>query len=189
MTLPLPVRRKRFFEPLCVFIFGMVADLLRVACVRVAYVVRGPAGSGSPPGSPDRRSLGGGGLGGLGGLLGLLGGLLAGQLGLRRDLGGRGGPGAALLGAGLGLLLRRSDHHDHVATVLLRRRLDVAELGDVVGETLEQAAAELGTALLATAEHDRHLDLVTGLEEPPDVALLSAVVVRVDLRAELDLLD
>src|SRR5581483_7522638 len=38
-------------------------------------------------------------------------------------------------------------------------------------------------------EHDRHLDLVARLEEPLDVALLGAVVVRVDLRAELDLLD
>src|SRR6478752_2050381 len=103
MTLPLPVRRKRFFEPLCVFIFGMVADLLRVACVREAYVVRGPAGSGSSPGSPDRRSLGGGGLGGLCG--GLLGRLLVGLLGLRGDLtlgaGRGGGAGAALLGARL----------------------------------------------------------------------------------------
>src|SRR6476661_3945713 len=33
MTLPVPVRRKRFFAPLCVFIFGMGADLLRVARV------------------------------------------------------------------------------------------------------------------------------------------------------------
>src|SRR6202043_974729 len=52
-----------------------------------------------------------------------------------------------------------------------------------------QPEAELGTGLLTTAEHDRHLDLVPRLEEPLDVALLGAVVVRVDLRAELDLLD
>ena len=33
MTLPVPVRRKRFFVPLCVLIFGMGADLLACRCV------------------------------------------------------------------------------------------------------------------------------------------------------------
>src|SRR5665647_918702 len=41
----------------------------------------------------------------------------------------------------------------------------------------------------AAAKHDGDLDLVAGLEEPLDVALLGGVVMRVDLRAELDLLD
>src|SRR4029077_19220830 len=36
--------------------------------------------------------------------------------------------------------------------------------------------------------HDRDLDLVAALEEPDDVPLLRGVVMRVDLRAELDLL-
>src|SRR6478735_1226075 len=134
-----------------------------------------------------RRSLGGG--GGLVGLRGLGLRLLAGRCRLA------GGAlvvllaGATLLGLGLRLLLGRADHHDHVSAVLLRGRLDEAELGDVLGEALQQAATELGPRLLATAEHDRHLDLVTGLEEPLDVATLGAVVVRVDLRTELDLLD
>src|SRR5665647_2743918 len=43
--------------------------------------------------------------------------------------------------------------------------------------------------LFAAAKHDGDLDLVAGLEEPLDVALLGGVVMRVDLRAELDLLD
>src|SRR5208282_1367604 len=43
--------------------------------------------------------------------------------------------------------------------------------------------------LLTSPEHDRHLDLVARLEEPLDVTLLGAVVVRIDLRAQLDLLD
>src|SRR5688500_3057428 len=60
MTLPVPVRRKRFFAPLCVFIFGMGADLLRVACVsgRTWSVVPGALASGRVTG---RRSLGAGG--------------------------------------------------------------------------------------------------------------------------------
>jgi hypothetical protein len=43
--------------------------------------------------------------------------------------------------------------------------------------------------LLATAEHDRDLDLVPLAEEPHDVTLLGLVVVLVDLGAELHLLD
>ena len=95
----------------------------------------------------------------------------------------------ALFGAGVGLLSRRAEDHDHVAAVLLRARLDVAQLVDVLGQTLQEPEAQLGPRLLTTAEHDRHLDLVAGLEEALDVALLGAVVVRVDLRTELDLLD
>jgi hypothetical protein len=83
----------------------------------------------------------------------------------------------------------RADDHDHVPTVLLGLRLDEAELLHVVGQLLQQPETELGPGLLTTAEHDRHLDLVPCLEEPLDVAPLGAVVVRVDLRAELDLLD
>ena len=87
------------------------------------------------------------------------------------------------LGLGLGLLLGRAEHHDHVAAVLLGVALDEAQLADVLGQPLQQPVAQLGAGLLAPAEHDRHLDLVAGLEEPLDVALLGAVVVRVDLRA------
>src|SRR6185437_6108473 len=113
---------------------------------------------------------------------GLGGGLVAGARhgARRRGLG---------LDLALGHALVRADHHDHVPAVLLRLGLDETELGYVVRELLQQPEAELGTGLLATAEHDRHLDLVPRLEEPLDVALLGAVVVRVDLRAELDLLD
>src|SRR5260370_8235296 len=54
---------------------------------------------------------------------------------------------------------------------------------------MEQPEPELRAGLLAPAEHDGHLDLVTLLEEPLDMATLGGVVVRVDLRPELDLLD
>src|SRR3954454_9957448 len=61
MTLPVPVRRKRFFAPLCVFIFGMGADLLRVAYAGGRTWSVGPGGSRLPC-APASRSLGGGGL-------------------------------------------------------------------------------------------------------------------------------
>src|SRR5699024_5549515 len=95
--------------------------------------------------------------------------------------------------AGFGLVvgptLVRADHHDHVASVLLRLGLDRAQFLNVLGQTCQQPAPEFGPGLFTTTEHDRHLDLVPTLEEPDDVTLLGLVVVRVDLRAELDLLD
>ena len=106
--------------------------------------------------------------------------LLTGRSSLRR---------AALLLLLVGLLLHRAEHHDHVAPVLLGHALDEAELGHVVRQPLEQAHAHLRARLLATAEHDHDLDLVAGGEEPLDVALLGAVVVRVDLQPETDLLE
>ena len=67
--------------------------------------------------------------------------------------------------------------------------LDETEFDDLVGQPAQQPETQLGAALLATAEHDRDLDLVARLEESHDVTLLGLVVVRVDLRAELHLLD
>src|SRR5512139_295875 len=55
------------------------------------------------------------------------------------------------LGHGLGLLLVRAEHHDHVAAVLLRGEFHEAELGHVLGQTAEQPAAELRARLLAAA--------------------------------------
>ena len=63
-----------------------------------------------------------------------------------------------------------------------------ANLGDVVGETLEQADAHLRALLLTAAELDHGLDLVTGAEEAQRVAALGLVVVGVDLQAEADFL-
>src|SRR5829696_9090391 len=104
---------------------------------------------------------------------------------------------AGLLGLGrrlargahdLGVLVRGHDHH-HVAAVLLGRGLHEAELLDVVGQSLQQPEAELRPGLLAPAEHDGDLDLVARTQEPLHVTLLCQVVVRVDLRPELHLLD
>ena len=56
-------------------------------------------------------------------------------------------------------------------------------------QLVQDLAPELRVRHLAPAEHDGDLDLGSRLEEPLDVALLRGVVVRVDLGAELDLLD
>src|SRR3954452_9613773 len=87
------------------------------------------------------------------------------------------------------LLAMRGHHHDHVAPVLLGLELDVTEFLHALGEPLEQPEPELGTRLLTAAEHDRDLDLVARFQEPHDVTLLGLVVVRIDLRPELHLLD
>lgn len=100
-----------------------------------------------------------------------------------------GGLGLAGLGHGFGLLLVRAQNHDHVPAVLLRVGLDEAEFLHVRSQTLEQSEAQLRAGLLTTTEHDRDLDLVALLEEPDDVTLLGVIVVRVDLRPELHLLD
>src|SRR5690606_15112568 len=183
ITLPEPVTLKRFLAPLCVLVFGMVAVVSlypgpRADCMggapdrRIArwyadapgqasiYVHRDPAQS-EVAESGGRRVAGPG-----------------------RPSGGALG----LLPAGR-LLLVRTDHHDHIPPVLLGTRLDEAEFLDVLGEPLQQTVAELRTRLLAPAEHDRDLNLVPGLQEPHHVTLLGLVVVRVDLRTELDLLD
>src|SRR5439155_17368953 len=94
----------------------------------------------------------------------------------------------AAAGRGLGLGARSEDH-DHVTAVLLRCRLDDAELSDLLLEPTQEPVPQLRAALLASAEHDRHLDLVALLQEPHHVTLLGLVVVRVDLRPELHLLD
>ena len=85
--------------------------------------------------------------------------------------------------------LRRAEHHRHVAAVLERALLDDAELGELLGEPVEDRDAALGVGHLAAAEHDRDLDLVLVAQEALDVALLGVVVVLRDLGAELDLAD
>src|ERR1035437_5458478 len=183
MTLPVPVRRKRFLAPLWVFIFGMVP---------ISFSRAGPAGPTGFCREAWGELLGGSDLR----LDGADRSRFSGRVRSRRRVrGGSSSSGGAifalatLFGLGLCFLLGRTDHHDHVATVLLRCALDKAKVTDVSGETLQQAIAELRPRLLTAAEHDGHLDLVTGLEEPLDMALLGGVVVRVDLRTELDLLD
>src|SRR3954471_7135597 len=87
------------------------------------------------------------------------------------------------------LLLGRRDHHHHVPAVLLRSGVDDRESLQVRHQAVQDPASELRVRHLAPSEHDRHLHPRSRLEEPLDVPLLRVVVVRVDLRAELDLLD
>src|SRR5688500_2281959 len=86
-------------------------------------------------------------------------------------------------------VLVRGEHHDHVASVEERRRLDLPEVLDVLGEAHEQVAPALRMRRLAAAEHDRHLHLGPLAEEAHDVSLLRLVILGRDLRAQLDLLD
>ena len=65
----------------------------------------------------------------------------------------------------------------------------IAELGELLGQAVEDHRPALGVGHLATAEHDRDLDLVLVLQEALDVTLLGRVVVLGDLRPELDLAD
>src|SRR5689334_3644958 len=87
------------------------------------------------------------------------------------------------------LLPGGSQHHRHVAAVLLGPLLDDGELLELLREAVEDHLPALRMGHLAPAEHDRHLDLVARLEEALDVALLGVVVVLRDLRPELDLPD
>src|SRR5438105_960293 len=86
-------------------------------------------------------------------------------------------------------ILRRPEQHHHVASVEEGRGLDLPDLLDVLREAHQQVTAPLRMGRLATAEHDRDLDLRALVEEALDVGLLCVVVVDSDLRPELDLLD
>src|ERR1700722_10685331 len=68
-------------------------------------------------------------------------------------------------------------------------RLSDRHLGQLVDEPLQNAAADLRVRHLAAAEEDGGLDLVAFLEEALDLLLLELIIVLVDLRAKLDLLD
>src|SRR4029453_11826954 len=77
----------------------------------------------------------------------------------------------------------------HLPAFLTRRGLGNRPLAEVVNQTLENAPPDLGVRHLAAAEEDRCLDLVALGEEALDVLLLELIVVLVDLRPKLDLLD
>src|SRR5438067_1801955 len=82
---------------------------------------------------------------------------------------------------------------EHLAALLLRMNasLDACHPTLLLLPLAEEAQRPppLGMRHLTSPEHDGHLDLVPVLEEADDVSLLGRVVVWVNLRPELDLLD
>src|SRR6476620_4829301 len=125
-TLPVPLRRNRFLVPLCVFIFGIGAFSSvssRGGASRAAdwRSRRGPGGLVRWCGSCSGRLFGGRCLGAGGGRGGSRSGCLGGGRSRgRSDRIVASGPVGCLLGPGVGLLLRRSEDHDHVPAILLR---------------------------------------------------------------------
>src|SRR6266536_5901561 len=85
--------------------------------------------------------------------------------------------------------LARGEHHDHLAAFEFRLLLDLGHRREVAADALEQFGAELLVGELSASEAQGDLDLVAFLEEPPDRAHLHVIVVIVDHRPELDLLD
>src|SRR5918992_1292290 len=83
---------------------------------------------------------------------------------------------------------RRQDH-DHVPPIELRWRVHSGQFLHVLREPLEDTLSELRVSHLPAPKHDRHLHPGPGLKEPNHMALLRLIVVSIDLRPELDLLD
>src|SRR5215211_1745546 len=189
MSLPAPVNLNRFLAPECVFIFGMFDPFLLYVVLCYGGAV-GPCLAqinvgieivrGSP--TPLRCRLSGS----LRPTTRLLGSL---RLRIGEPLGSPAIPLGLDLGTGLGLLLKWTENHQHVPTVLLRGRLDEPVLVDVGSQLLQKVIAQLGSGLLTSSEHDRDLDLVARFEEADDVTLLGLVVVGVDLGPKLHFLD
>src|SRR5918992_3362243 len=102
-------------------------------------------------------------------------------------------PGSASRPWRLNLFLRDrfligTEHSRHVATINLRVDLDLGDLGNILGQSIEQSLSELHVSHLSASEHDRDLDLRSLTEETDHMALLGLVIVAVDLRTHLDLL-
>jgi hypothetical protein len=165
-----PVTLKRFLDPEWVFILGIDISLglarFGGVLLRLGRVCRDGFCRG-------RHSD----------LIGLFGRVV------RVGAGLRGGPLGVRLGLRLGLVLQRSDDHDHVAAIDRGCRFDGAELGHVFGEALKEAHTLVGTRLFAASEEDHGLHLVARLEESLGALALRLVVVHVDLQTESNLFE
>src|SRR5262245_51898842 len=80
-------------------------------------------------------------------------------------------------------------HHDHLTSLETGIHLDLGDLFGIAFEAIEQPDAEFLVRHFATAEAQRHLDLVAFTEEANHRAHLHVVVVIVDHRTEFDFLD
>ena len=81
------------------------------------------------------------------------------------------------------------EHHHHLPAFEPRLRFHLGDSRGVLLDPLEQLGAELHMRHLAAPEAQGDFHLVALLEEPPDRAHLHLVVVDVDVRPHLDLLD
>ncbi len=81
----------------------------------------------------------------------------------------------------MNLLALRCERHDDIAAFLLRSEFDGAVFLHLAGETLQELDATDRTGLLATAQHDGDLDLVSTVQEAHNMALLDFEVMVVDL--------
>src|SRR5947199_325210 len=70
-----------------------------------------------------------------------------------------------------------------------RGTVDLADVGEVIRDTIEHGLSELRVCDLPAAEHHRHLDFVLLLEESARVARLRLEVVIIDARSELHFLE
>lgn len=82
-----------------------------------------------------------------------------------------------------------SDQHDHLAAFHFRKVLYAACLFGVFGDTLQQFAAKVLVRHFATPETQSNFYFVAVLKELEDITHLNFVIVRVRVRAELDLFD
>src|SRR3989344_5616419 len=87
-----------------------------------------------------------------------------------------------------GRLARRQDH-DHLPAFHARRVLDLGHFLEIGLDLVEQLHAQLGVGHFATAEAQGDLHLVAFLEEARHGLGLHLIVVGVDVRPKLDLLE
>ena len=85
--------------------------------------------------------------------------------------------------------LLRSEHHRHVATFEPGVRLDLGDRSQLFDDRVEDLRAELRVGHLAPTELQRHLHLVTVVQEVLHVPDLGVEVALADLRTELHFLD
>jgi hypothetical protein len=87
------------------------------------------------------------------------------------------------------LVGQRPDYHDHLAAFHLGEVLHPAHLFGVFSNTLEQFTAQILVRHLAATEAQSDLHLVATFKKLEDVPHFHIVVIRVRVRAELDLFD
>src|SRR5215471_6319970 len=86
-------------------------------------------------------------------------------------------------------LVQRSEDHEEVAALHDGLALDLRDVLGRVGHPLEQPSTDVLMDHLTAAEHDRHLDLLTLLQERPHASEFGLEVVIRDLGPKLHLLE